>query len=539
MGASAPRRRGRPQHFPEDPTPIDAHTVGTTQRVAWLLSVSRRLGRHPEFSERSDFVRALTDQGMRVDSSRISRWESGAQPIPNHVAAAYEEALGLTEGSLVSVAVGLRRSFEDTASARETSAPRSDSEVDLDELLELADAGKAHGAHWLRIAGELGSYDRIFLRRQEWANLCDRLISELGSAVGFGYVRRYEAAAALMRQPNVERHLIRAIGSFVTHPDAQVISPVLQLLEVATGPSVNDLVLRLLQDSRRDLSAAAASVAATKVARGRFAEADLPALEAHVVHNLRRGQSLDGRLDSFDLAVKLPEDSWARVREALGNRHAPDLVDQARAKGELIPAAHAIRLVNEIAQQVADSTPSHHPNEPDLMLRRLLREALLNAHKPRRNHAALLLAASPYAPAVSHHCHNLAGHSNELVAARALTVLMRVGHGPRRSRLLLSSLAEGRPNVRARALVNLGLSPESLTPTEAATLMRQFHQSPQKSERRATLFVLGMSGSRELTKLTKHESEWVNRSARWWLSQGPALHDSDIRTIPDPAPTSA
>lgn len=38
------------------------------------------------------------------------------------------------------------------------------------------------------------------------------------------------------------------------------------------------------------------------------------------------------------------------------------------------------------------------------MLRRLLREALFHSHKPRRHHAALLIATSPYAPAARDTC---------------------------------------------------------------------------------------------------------------------------------------
>ena len=41
-------------------------------------------------------------------------------------------------------------------------------------------------------------------------------------------------------------------------------------------------------------------------ARGHLAPDALPRLESHVVGALRRGESLDGRLDSFDLAVRLP-----------------------------------------------------------------------------------------------------------------------------------------------------------------------------------------------------------------------------------------
>jgi hypothetical protein len=189
-------------------------------------------------------------------------------------------------------------------------------------------------------------------------------------------------------------------------------------------------------------------------------------------------------------------------------------------------------VVNALATAVQRDTPSHLPHEPDNMLRRLLRESMLHAHKARRHHAALMLAASPYAPAVSRHCQVLAGNRNDLLAARAWTVLMRVGHGDRRPLVLLEAMAETRPTLRARALVNLGLNPSPVTATEAEALLALVTDSSNPTERtperQATMFALGMAGAEQITALAKHENEWLGRSARWWLDQGPALHDSDV-----------
>ena len=452
------------------------------------------------------------------------------------MAATYEAVLGLTEGSLVAVTAGMRRAFGTGSPQRESGPPAELSDKKLDTLIDLAERGNATGAHWLQIAGQLGQYERVFLRKHEWTMLCEQLVLELGTAVGFGYVRRYETAAALMRQPNARRHLTRALGAFVTHPDVQVITPVLALLSEARDPAANDLVLRLLHAESKSFRSAAAMVAAVKVARGHFPPESMNDLESHVVGSLRRGESLDGRLDSFDLAVHLPDESWDRAKGGLRNRRAYGLVTDARKGGEIVPSSQTSKIVNELSTRVQASTPTHHPHEPDAMLRRLLREALFHAHKARRHHAALLLAASPYAPAVSHHCHNLAGHSNDLIAARAWTLLMRVGSGPRRSRVLLNALAETRPTIRARALVNLGLSTGALATNEIGALMRKFDESNRVSDRQATLFALGMSGADELKLLAEHETEWIRRAAAWWLDQGPAIHDSDIRVLPDPVP---
>ncbi|GAB3772763.1 hypothetical protein FB382_002790 [Nocardioides ginsengisegetis] len=503
-------------------------TIGCDQRIAWLLTSARLLNPDPELARRDGFIKALADQGIKIDNSRISRWESGLHPVSGQVAATYEQALGLTEGSLVAVAAGLRRTFGNGPAPREGALRGADlTDGDMDRLLELIDEGKGTGAHWLRLVGQLGTYDRVYLRQQEWAALSARLVQELAVSVGVGFVRRYEAAAGLIRHPNAQRHLTRAIGGFVMNPDTQVVAPVLSLLTEIADEAAGDLVLRMLTSEDKNLRSAASSVAAVKVSRGHFGAHALPQLESHVVGSLRRGESLDGRLDSFDLAVQLPDESWERAMGGLRNRRAFDLVIGSRRGGELVPTQQTAAVVQRLSAAVQRDTPTHSPHENDAMLRRLLRESLLHAHKPRRHHAALLLAATPYAPAVAKHCQDLATHSNDLMAARALTVLMRVGHRMGRSRVLLQSLAETRPTIRARALVNLGLNPEPIKPAEADALLGHLDEHSRPVERHATMFALGMNGGTTLKKLAKSDTEWMARSATWWLDQGPALHDSD------------
>lgn len=520
---------------------MSSATLGCDQRIAWLLTISRILSPEPLLAQRSGFLKALAKQGVAVDGSRISRWESGLQPVPTRVIATYEQVLGLTEGSLVAVATGLRRAFSASHSARDSSGTEEEvSDTALDVLLDLTESGEAHGGQWLRLSAQLNRFEHVYLRQEEWGRLCDRLISELGTSVGIGYVRRYEAAAALLHQPNARRHLTRALGAFVMNPDTQVVAPVLNLLTEVPDEAAGDLVLRMLHAESKHLRSAASSVAAVKVSRGHFADKALPDLEAHVVGSLRRGETLDGRLDSFDLAVQLPPASWERAKGGLRNRRSFDLVGKAREGGELVPRGQTSSVINALSAAVQRDTPAHEPHEPDMMLRRLLREALLHAHKARRHHAALLLASSPYAAAVSRHVLDLAGHRNDLLAARAWTVLMRVGHGDRRPRIMLPALAETRPTIRARALVNLGLNPDPVRPHEVDALLGRLDEKSPVNERLATLFALGMTGAPRVAALAHDQTEWISSSASWWLQHGPALHDSDVVSPGSiPTPTSA
>lgn len=523
------RRRGRPQRLPEDPHTLSSGRVGCDQRVAWLLTVSRVLGPDPDLARREGFIAALKARGIAVDASRVSRWESGLQPLPAAVTATYESVLGLPEGWLVAVSKGLRRSFGDGPSARRNPAhehPLNNTEVE--SLLDRGEQGVATGAHWLRLTDELNRYDKVFLRDREWAQVTHHLVTELGRAVGAGYVRRYEAAAAFIGHPIARQHLLMAIGRFVTATDAQVVAPVLNLLAEVPDRAAAELTLRLLSADTENvyLRRAASSVAAIKLARGHFDESALPKLESHVLGALRRGESLDGRLDSFDLAVRLPEHSWERVAGGLRTRRAFGLVMNARACDEMVPSARAASLVADLAPAIQADTPSHQSQEPDQMLRRLLREALLHSHKPRRHHAALLIAASPYAPAAARHCLRLAADDNELLAARAWTVLMRLGDGGRRDQVVHRAVIEERPTVRARALVNVGLC-GSLKPDQSAAIAGRY-DAARSAERHATLFALGMAGAPELADLAESGDPETQRSARWWLDRGPAIIDRDL-----------
>lgn len=503
-------------------------TLGVDQRVAWLLTTSRLLGPDAALARRDGFLKALRDRGLKVDNTRISRWESGLHPLPLHVVESYESVLGAAEGSLVAVVSGLRRAFGGGKTPRETALnDEAVSAIDVDGLLDRVEAGTAHGGNWLRLVSELARFDRVFLRRAEWQRLCERLIRELATSSGAGFVRRYEAAAMLIRHPDAQRHLTRALGFYVMHPRTQVMAPVLNLLAEVPDRAANELVMRMLHSDNPGLRRAAAGVAATKVVRGHLQDQVFEDLERHVVGNLRRGDSLDLRLDSLDLAVHLPEWSWDRISGALRTRRAHQLVVRARQDGELLPWAQTSAIVNEISIKVQKQTPAHGPSEPDVMLTRLLREALVHTHKARRHHAALLLAASPYSGAVAERCLELGGHDNDVLAARAWTVLMRVRHPAGRQHLLGVALAEPRSSVRSRALLNVGLAQGPLGAGDALRIMEGVGETSRPIEQHAALFALGMAAAPELGDLSDQEKHWAAPGAKWWLDHGPAVHDAD------------
>lgn len=514
---------------------MSSKTIACETRVAWLLATSRMLHPDPDLSTRDRFVGALKEQGLAVDNTRISRWESGSHAANDQVLHAYEGVLGLANGTLTSVVGGLRRNLGSEHVARNPE-PSGPDFGDLDRLLDgLTAAERTHGSQWQAVANELTRYDRVYLRQHEWAALCQQLVRELSRSVGLAYVRRYEAAATLIRHPSAQRHLSRALGSFVMHPDTQVVAPVLNLLTEVDDQAASDLVLRMLGAESRGLRRAASSVAAAKLRRGHIPDSSLRQLEAYTVQALRRAEPLDGALDAFDLAMQLPTTSFTRVMESITDRRIQAQLGRSRSTGELLTRQQAAAVIADLgAATQADTEGNRHP-EPDMMLRRLLREALLHTHKVRRHQAGLLLAASPYRNAVARQCHDLTGGSNYFLAARAWTLLMRVGHAGRRREILLRAMTETRPTLQSRALVNLGLSKEPVSNPEAKAILGNFDESSRGSVRHGTLFALGMSGTTALKPLCQHEAEPIRRTASWWREQGPAIHDVDVVDGPLPA----
>ncbi|WP_091113895.1 hypothetical protein [Nocardioides psychrotolerans] len=452
--------------------------------------------------------------------------ESGSSVAQASVLDGYEDVLGLTSGLLAATVGGLRRGFQSAEAPRVRKTPEVDADADFDALLEAVAKGVVTGAQWLSASRALWYYDQVFLRHDDWSALASALIRELATSGGIDHVRRFEAAVDFLRHPSSQRHVSRALGNFVMDPDAQVVAPVLNLLGEVTDRAASDLVLRLLSSPSRNLRRAATSVAATKVARGHFDAQALPELERHLERQLSRGLDLDAGLDTLDLAVHVPRTSWEAVESRLRDPVATAMVVRVRSTRELITSRKAASLATEVATAIQDATPTHHPIETDMMLHRLVREALVHTHKARRHHAALLLSASPYGPATADQVLALTHHRDEFIAARAWAMLMRLPcptppTGPRQRTV------DAMPDRHlARVLINVGIHDRPLDPATAAGLAARL-PARRRSEHHGVLFALGMHGSPELERLSEHADDGVRRAAAWWLLQGGATRDDD------------
>lgn len=524
----AQRRRGRPQRLPVDPHPIPSATIDSTSRLAWLLATCRLFSPVTGGMTRTEFVRRMREDGIALDGPRVSRWESGSQPIGHRHLTAYEAAVGQPEGALLAANRMLLRAAGQSLSTDTFSGTTVD---DLDELFQLVDSRRATGGHWLKLAGDLGFYERVYLHAATWTSVCNQLVDELTRSSGVAFLRRYEAAVALLAHPQSRRHLTRSVGRFVMHPDVQNVAPALGLLrEVAddgAGEAAGDLVLRLMSGDNRLLRRGAVSVAGSLAAHGSFGYDDVLTLERHVGHELRKGGDLSRRTDAIELAMQLPEDGFNRVLAAMPDLDARLRVAQCRATMELVEPATA-RIIAEGVGSFAEAATTRGSHDPDQMLRRLIREALFHVQRDRRHLAAVMLGLSPYGRAVAQSVLKLTEEADDQVASLSWSLLRRLGHVVERDEVAEVACAEKRSGLRARGFVTTGLSRGRLN-DGAADLLLDEAKSPQTpSLQHAALFALGMSAHSNLSELCKVEPEESRRGALWWRSIGSSLHDDDV-----------
>ncbi len=520
--AQVQRRRGRPQRLPFDATPANQPDIDATRRTAWLFASTRLLSPATATMGRSAFIEAVRQTGIVLDAPRLSRWESGSAQAPARLLGAYEDLAELPRGTLRATSTMVQRVAR---VATPSISPPSMAEEQVDDLFAHVESGESTGDTWLDLAAELTRYDRIYLPVEAWTRLSTRLVNELTRATGISFLRRYEAAALLMRHPTSQRHLARALGVMVMHEDVQNAAPALALLSEVGDESAGELVVRLTQAQNRPLRRATVGVAAVMAARDLLPPGSQLALEGIAAAELRKG-GMGRRIAAIELATQLPEQHYDRVVPAMPDGPLRAQVASARVRRELAPADLA-RSVAETVASHAESTHQRAAHDPDQMLRRLVRESMFHVQRERRQLAATMISVSPYARATSQAVLRLTLERNELVSARAWAMLGRLSHVLDRNELR-ACIDEHRPALRARAFNTLGLVPGPLEDDVADGLLSSAADAPQHSLRHAATFALGMAGHDHVRHLSEHGVDDVRRASRWWVELGSAVHDRDL-----------
>ncbi|TIC89156.1 hypothetical protein E8D34_01255 [Nocardioides sp. GY 10113] len=515
--AAVGRRRGRPQRLPFDNTAVSSTAIDGNKRLAWLMAVSRLDACERTAANRSDFAADLRALDIRADSSRISRWESGLEPISPRLVRGYETVAGLAPHTIDTLRRRLVRLGHLRPVAARGWSPVAERSVDA-LLIEVAEE-RITGSGWLELADCVTTFEHIYLPEATWQLLVDRLLGELVRARGLAAARRYEAAAALIRHPAARAHMSRGVGRLVLAPGAQLITPALLLLAEAPDEGLRTLVQRLLASPTDSLRGAAEILAARLVSDGSLAP-DSPELEAHVGYTLQHGHDRP-RAAILELASLLPEAAFARVLSATKSRAAQQCLIRVRESSEVVEPDLARSISDHVAGVVEDAT-GRTAHDPDRMLRTVLRTALFHGRRERRHTATQLLLASPYAGQVNAAVLELTAHPDDQVAAQCWSLVARLAHANGADRLVQAVSAEERTPLRPRALVTLGAVRVPVPDDAAEALTRTAHEAPDTPAARAALFSLGLQGMKDrLRGLAATAPE-----TQWWAGIGPAIHDN-------------
>ena len=512
--AGDPPRPGRPARVPEDRSSWDAQVVDAPARTGWLHLANRAVAGLTRAELRLG-LEAMTDHSgaaLVADPSRVSRWESGRQRPPVEVTLGYERLLGLPPGRLLAPVRALAR----TTGGAPDGVPDEEVEALLDDALTDR---PLDGSRWLRLTLALTWHDRFFLRAQDAHAVACRLVSELARSAGAAHHLRLEAALTLLQHPSSQRAVLRAVGSWLTDPDVQLVTPVVALLG-SVGGDTDDLVLRLLQGQDARVAEATLPVAAAKLAAGQVGPRHVRAL-ADLATGLVPGVAGRALADLLDLVCHLPRPEFERVVDAQRDGGVRDQLLQIRDSSTLIPDAAHRRLARSLAWRAQWGAEDREPPEPDPMLERLVREALFHVDGRRRELAGRLVAATPYGPVLATHVVALTDDPRELLATRAWELVHVLGHGDAHRSIVARALDEQAPH-RSEALLALGLSEVPLTPSESRAVAAVAAQSPDL--RYAATLALGLASPGSLPALRGLDA-LTDRAVAWWQRVGTQVVD--------------
>ena len=520
-------RPGRVQQIAYDATPLTAAQPDVDARIGWLLAMSRLHHEDTTFADGRTFVKALADAGLNVSRSQISRWESGEAAVSYEATTAYERALGLLPGRLSSLTGYIRAAIPGIKARvlRPKLDPASrEFALRLDDLVDLAEDGRAKAADWQELGWHLSAAPLVHLRSSTWHNLADQLVTIIPRSVNVAY-RQYSTAAMNMATvPRAQDFMVSAIATYLSNPDVQVVTNPLGLLDQLPTREAADLVLNMIENPpKASAYYLAIWVATSKVLRGDFTPDERTRLGMIVLRIWRANPTAAAR-DLAELIAALPEGLRASLTHAAsraGQRRAGYVIEH----GEGLVASEARTTAWELAEGARGRAPGDPEYGEDRMLVRLLREVLFHRDSERRHLAALVLASSPFRGPVADELLDLLADSQrpEWVRGRAATTIRYVANDEHRLRLL-HWVRDPDPDVAepiAQTLGHLRYAPVSDQALRTAL-------GPQLSGvERARMYALGMTGSAGLRALNRSSTAppWQKAAARWWLQIGSAVHE--------------
>ena len=519
------RRPGRTQKIAVDETPLNAPHPDIDARIGWLLAMSRLHHRDDTFLDGRRFSEGLGDVGFPASRSLVSRWESGEIPISYEGMTAYERVLGLQVGQISSITGYIKATIPalKTRVVRPKLDPTTPEFADrLDELIDMAEAGTAYARDWQELGWHFAAAPMLHLRRSAWEDLSGRLIHQLPRSIKLAYRQLSTAAMNMATVPRAQDFMVDAIAQYLSDPAVQVTTTPAGLLDRLPTRRAARLVLEMVEKPQNSLTYATGVWLATqKVIRRDFDEGERTELDMLVLRAWRRSPTQASE-ELAELIAELPagmRGTLVHAADRAGRRKLGYVVEH----GEDLLASKADQFSNELAGAARARVPQDPAYDEDLMLPRLIREALFHRDSERRHLAALVIASSPFGAAVTDELLvRLAGErSAEWIRSRLSTLVRYLSDDTHRMRML--ALAEDASDEVATPVVQgLGHLSYSAMSDQA---IRNSLGSEWSSRERAKMYALGMSGSPGLISIVKSSSAvaWQQAAARWWLAQGPAV----------------
>ena len=521
------RRPGRMQKIAYDETPLSSRTPDVDARIGWLLAMSRLHHADPAMADGRAFVEALNAAGCYASRSLVSRWESGEIPVSYEGMAGYERALGLEYGRISSL-TGYLRAVVPGVKAR-VARPQLDATtkafaVRLDELIELAEDGRAKAREWQELGWYLAAVPLVHLRAATWEALAYQVVNRLPRSVKLAYRQYSTAAISIASLQRAQDFLTSAVAEYLEAPGVQVLTNPIGLLDKLPTRKAAGMVLDMIENPpSTSVFALAVWVASQKVARGDFSPEERTRLDMLLLR-MWRANPVKAADELAELIASLPEGLRTTLTDAArkaGWRKLGYVVET----GEDFAPEVAACVSGDLAESARERVPGVPVYDEDRMLVRLVREALFHRDSERRHLAALLISASPFADGV-------ADELLALLAAPGSQVLVR-----NRAATLARYLASDTHRLRTLRFVEDRSDHVGTTLTQAVGHMTFTDFSDQviraslkeewSTRERAKMYALGMSGSPVLGTISRSAQapEWQRTAARWWLRQGSAVRE--------------
>lgn len=519
------RRPGRVQRIAFDGTPLNSSKIDIDSRIGWLLAMSRLHHNDPVFADGRQFVGALAEAGFPASRSLISRWESGDIPVSYEGMSAYEIALGLEPGQVSSLTGYIRAAIPGvkTKVVRPQLDPTSRQfAMRLDELLDQAEDGKALAVDWQALGWHLAAAPLVHLRASTWETLANQIINVLPRSLRVPYRQYSTASMNIASVVRAQDFLTEAIEDYLAVPGVQVIMNPVGLLDRLPTRESARLVLDMIDNPpTHHARGLAIWLAAQKVASGSFTDQERNRLDMTVLRLWRANPAKAGD-DLAELIASLPEGLRSTLTNAAtkaGRRKLGYVVEH----GEEMVATKAKQMAYDLAEAARHRLSENPPYDEDLMLPRLIREALFHRDSERRHLAALLISASPFTEAVTDELLDLLQTQPcppwlRIRAATTVRYLCNDAHRMRMLRFLND------PNDDVAVPITQALGHLTFTEFSDQAVRSSLGQTWSPRER-AKMYALGMSGSPGLDVIAKSANapEWQKVAARWWLAAGAAV----------------